>query len=97
MDYLDIAGRYNNRLAEAFLNAKHVKCCVISFTSDWLYSTTENKQIVHALNASGVPVSFAEIQSPHGHDSFLLELPEMDKMLDGFLASTANSLGLKAS
>ena len=97
MDYLDIASRYNNRLAEAFQNAKHVKCCVISFTSDWLYSTTENKHIVHALNASGVPVSFAEIQSPHGHDSFLLELPEMDKMLDGFLASAATSLGLTAS
>ncbi|UTW55155.1 homoserine O-acetyltransferase [Kordiimonas sp. SCSIO 12610] len=93
MDYLDIAGRHNNRLAEAFQHAKHVKCCVISFTSDWLYPTAENKQIVHALNASGVPVSFAEIDSPHGHDSFLLDLPEMDKMLDGFIKSCAQSAG----
>lgn len=94
MDYLDIASRHENRLAGAFQNATHVKCCVISFTSDWLYPTLENKHIVHALNASGVPVSFAEIQSPHGHDSFLLELPEMDKMLDGFLKSCALTHGL---
>lgn len=94
MDYLDIASRFDGRLAGAFQNATHVKCCVISFTSDWLYPTLENKHIVHALNASGVPVSFAEIQSPHGHDSFLLELPEMDKMLDGFLKSCALTHGL---
>jgi homoserine O-acetyltransferase len=94
MDYLDIASRFDGRLAGAFQNATHVKCCVISFTSDWLYPTLENKHIVHTLNASGVPVSFAEIQSPHGHDSFLLELPEMDKMLDGFLKSCALTHGL---
>jgi homoserine O-acetyltransferase len=96
MDYLDIAARYNNRLAEAFQRAAHVRCCVISFTSDWLYPTVENKNIVHALNASGVPVSFAEIESPHGHDSFLLDLPEMDKMISGFLNSCARSAGLRA-
>nr|WP_262693843.1 homoserine O-acetyltransferase [Kordiimonas aquimaris] len=91
MDYLDIPGRYNGRLADAFTGATHVRCCVISFTSDWLYPTIENKRIVHALNAAGVPVSFAEIQSAHGHDAFLLEAPEMDAMLTGFLDSAAKS------
>jgi len=87
MDYLDIPSRYGGRLADAFIGARDVRCCVISFTSDWLYPTVENKRIVHALNAAGVPVSFAEIETAHGHDSFLLEIPEMDVMLEGFLAS----------
>lgn len=91
MDYLDIAGRHNGRLADAFMGAQHVRCCVISFTSDWLYPTIENKRIVHALNAAGVPVSFAEINSPHGHDAFLLDEPEMDTMLTGFLSSAEAS------
>jgi homoserine O-acetyltransferase len=91
MDYLDIAGRHNGRLADAFKDARHVRCCVISFTSDWLYPTIENKQIVHALNAAGVPVSFAEIESAAGHDAFLLEEPEMDKMLAGFLDAAEKS------
>ncbi len=87
MDYLDIPSRYGGRLADAFIGARDVRCCVISFTSDWLYPTVENKRIVHALNAAGVPVSFAEIETAHGHDAFLLENAEMDKMLEGFLAS----------
>ena len=91
MDYLDIAGRHNGRLADAFLNARHVRCCVISFTSDWLYPTVENKRVVHALNAAGVPVSFAEIETSFGHDSFLLDVPEMDRMLEGFLATASET------
>ena len=91
MDYLDIAGRHNGRLADAFLNARHVRCCVISFTSDWLYPTVENKRVVHALNAAGVPVSFAEIETRFGHNSFLLDVPEMDRMLEGFLATAAET------
>jgi len=95
MDYLDIAGRHDGRLADAFKGAAHVRCCVISFTSDWLYPTAENKRIVHALNAAGVPVSFAEIEAPHGHDSFLLDVPEMDHMLRGFMDAAARTRGLK--
>lgn len=91
MDYLDIAGRHDGRLADAFSRAAHVRCCVISFTSDWLYPTVENKRIVHALNAAGVPVSFSEIDSPHGHDSFLLDAPEMDIMIQSFLAAAART------
>jgi len=95
MDYLDIARRFDGRLADAFKNAAHVRCCVISFSSDWLYPTSENKSIVHAMNAAGVPVSFAEIDTPHGHDAFLLEEPELDQMLGGFIAAAAKTLGDK--
>ncbi|WP_417464288.1 homoserine O-acetyltransferase MetX [Kordiimonas sp.] len=94
MDYLDIAARHDGRLADAFKGAAHVRCCVISFTSDWLYPTVENKRIVHALNAAGVPVSFAEIESPFGHDAFLLDVPEMDHMLTGFVTAAARTNGL---
>ena len=52
------------------------KFLVISFTSDWLYPTQENKEIVIALNAIGADVGFVEIESDKGHDSFLLEVPK---------------------
>ncbi|MBL4838644.1 MAG: homoserine O-acetyltransferase [Kordiimonadaceae bacterium] len=94
MDYLDIPRRYDGRLADAFAAATHVRCCVISFSSDWLYPTVENKRIVHAMNAAGVPVSFAEINTPHGHDAFLLDEPEMDQMLEGFVKAAAKTGGL---
>jgi len=95
MDYLDIAGRHEGRLADAFKDAANVRCCVISFSSDWLYPTTENKAIAHAMNAAGVRVSFAEINSPHGHDAFLLEEPEMDAMISGFMGAAAAAEGLE--
>ena len=54
------------------LKIKNTKFLVISFSSDWLYTTKENKDIVIALNASGADVSFSEIKTDKGHDSFLL-------------------------
>jgi len=61
------------------------KFFVISFTSDWLYPTQENKDIVIALNAIGADVGFAEIESDKGHDSFLLDVPEFLNALKNFL------------
>ena len=60
---------------------------IISFSSDWLYTTKENKDIVIALNASGADVSFSEIKTDKGHDSFLLEEKEFLKTLKGFIDS----------
>ena len=94
MDYLDLPKRGNGRLANVFKGAKHIRCCLFSFTTDWLYPTSENKQIVHALNAAGARVSFSEIVSPYGHDAFLLEEPEMDRMLDGFIRAAADERGI---
>lgn len=94
MDYFDLAERNDGKLAEAFRAASDVRTCVFSFTTDWLYPTSENKAIVHALNAVGAPVSFSEIESSFGHDAFLLDVPEMDRLLSGFLTSAAKAKGL---
>lgn len=86
MDYFDVAEEHGGLLANAFRGAK-TRFCVISFDTDWLYPTRESRQIVHALNAAGAAVSFVELQSPFGHDAFLLEAPEMNRVIDGFLKS----------
>jgi len=88
MDYFDIANRHDGVLAGAFRDTP-VRFCVISFTSDWLYPTAESRRIVHALNAVAANVSFAEIIADDGHDSFLLESPELGRVLRGFLAGAA--------
>jgi|TARA_Y100001970_G_scaffold112236_1_gene140049 homoserine O-acetyltransferase len=84
MDYFDLVKQYNGNLSEAFINSK-VKFFIISFTSDWLYPTSENKEIVIALNAAGADVGFIEIKSDKGHDSFLLDVPEFLKSVKNFL------------
>ena len=84
MDYFDLAEEHGGRLADAFANGS-ARFCLISFDTDWLYPMAESRRIVHALSAAGAPVSFVELSSPFGHDSFLLDVPALDRVIDGFL------------
>ncbi|MET0238851.1 MAG: homoserine O-acetyltransferase [Sphingobium sp.] len=84
MDYYDIAEDHGGSLAAAFA-ATRARFCLISFDTDWLYPTAESRLIVHALNAAGREVSFVELNSPFGHDAFLLDAPDMNRVIDGFL------------
>ncbi|MEO1046521.1 MAG: homoserine O-acetyltransferase [Pseudomonadota bacterium] len=86
MDYFDLADAGGGSLAKAFAAAR-ARFCLISFDTDWLYPTAESRRIVHALNAAGAEASFVELSSPFGHDAFLLENPEMDRIISGFLAN----------
>jgi homoserine O-acetyltransferase len=95
MDYFDLAADYNGKVANAFLGTP-TRFCVISFTSDWLFPTSESRAIVHALNAGGARVSFAEIVTDKGHDAFLLEEPEMFEIVNGFLDGAGRARGLVA-
>ena len=88
MDYFDLAAPHDGRLAAAFASTK-TRFALISFTSDWLYPTAESRRIVRALNAAGAAVSFVELDSPYGHDAFLLDAPEMNRVVDGFLRASA--------
>jgi homoserine O-acetyltransferase len=84
MDYFDLAEECGGRLADAFAGAT-ARFCLVSFDTDWLYPTTESRIIAHALNAAGAPVSFVELSAPFGHDSFLLDVPALDRVIAGFL------------
>jgi homoserine O-acetyltransferase len=94
MDYFDLAADCNGIVANAFKGAG-TRFCVVSFTSDWLFPTSESRAIVHALNASSVRVSFAEIVTDKGHDAFLLDEPELFAIVRGFLDGAAKARGLK--
>ncbi|MHA1189989.1 MAG: homoserine O-acetyltransferase, partial [Alphaproteobacteria bacterium] len=93
MDYFDLAADYDGNLADVFKDTKTRFCCV-SFTSDWLFPTSENRTIVHAMTAAGAAVSFVEIETDRGHDSFLLDLPELFETVGGFVNSAARLKGL---
>jgi len=87
MDYFDHSVSFKKTLE--FINNPndHIKYLVISFTSDWLFPTRENKEIVEILNSLSKDVSFLEIETDKGHDSFLLDEPDLDFAIKGFLES----------
>ena len=84
MDYFDLTKRFDGNLSKAF-EKSDTKFFIISFTSDWLYPTSENREIVIALNAIGKNVGFVEITSDKGHDSFLLDVPDFLNTVRNFL------------
>ena len=88
MDYFDLSEEHDGMLANAFKGSR-TRFCVVSFDSDWLYPTSESRNIIHALNAAGAPASFVELSAPFGHDSFLLDVPALDRVVRGFLEAAA--------
>jgi homoserine O-acetyltransferase len=93
MDYFDLAAETGGVLANAFRGTP-VRFCLFSFTSDWLFPTRESRAVVQALNAAAANVSFVEIESDKGHDAFLLDEPEFEATLRGFLAGSAERRGI---
>jgi homoserine O-acetyltransferase/O-succinyltransferase len=93
MDYFDLADDHGGALANAFRGTR-TRFCVASFTSDWLFPTSDSRQIVHALNAAGARVSFVEIGTDKGHDAFLLDIPELFATTRGFIGAAARERGL---
>ena len=86
MDYFDLERDYGS-LTKAFSNTKS-RFLVVSFTSDWLFTPAQSEAIVNALLANGKDVSYCNIDSPYGHDAFLLEPETLGSFISSFLAAT---------
>jgi homoserine O-acetyltransferase len=72
LDYFDPARAYQGDLDRAFAAAR-AEFLVVSFTTDWRFAPERSREIVNALLHNHRNVSYAEISSAHGHDSFLMK------------------------
>jgi homoserine O-acetyltransferase len=72
LDYFDPGFEYGGDLAKALTPAR-AAYFVISFTTDWRFSSGRSREIVRALLHNRLEVTYAEIDAPHGHDAFLLD------------------------
>lgn len=64
---------------------------VLSFDSDWRFSTEHAREIATELRGAGAPVTFRELSASHGHDSFLFPIPEYHRTVAGFLDQLAGA------
>jgi len=86
MDYYDAAARWGGgSLVEACRRVR-ARTLVVSFASDWLYPPGDCKDLALALAKTGVGVTYADVPSRFGHDSFLVETRKVGRLLRGFLA-----------
>jgi homoserine O-acetyltransferase len=93
MDLFDIAADHDGQLAKAFAGTR-TRFLLVSFSSDWLFPTAQSRAIARALNQVAANVSFVEIISDKGHDAFLLDEPDLFRVLSGFIAGCAEHAGL---
>ncbi|MDD2860124.1 MAG: homoserine O-acetyltransferase [Acidiphilium sp.] len=94
MDFFDLAADHGGSLASAFRGSR-TRFLLVSFSSDWLFPTTESRILARALNQVAANVSFVEIISDKGHDAFLLDEPDFHRTVAGFLGGAAEAAGLK--
>jgi len=89
MDLHDVA-RGRGSLERAMLRVV-APTMAVGIWSDMLYPAYQQQQIHHALVGNGVPCEYVEIDSPHGHDAFLINSDQLDEPLERFLAGVVKS------
>jgi homoserine O-acetyltransferase/O-succinyltransferase len=83
LDYFDPARDHGGDLAKA-LAAARCGFFIASFTTDWRFPPTRSHEIVKALLANQVPVTYTEVNAPHGHDAFLLDDPQYHSLVRAY-------------
>jgi homoserine O-acetyltransferase len=72
---------------EAALAPVTASTLIVGFTSDWLFPPAQNRAIATALLRAGKAASYAELATDLGHDSFLLESPQLYDLVRGFITA----------
>ena len=91
LDYFDPAREFDDDLVAALRTAT-ADFLVISFTTDWRFSSARSRELVRALVRAGRNVSHADIDAPQGHDAFLLPIPRYLEVLDAYLSRVADGI-----
>lgn len=92
LDYFDPASEYGDDLAQALSQAK-CGFLVASFTTDWRFSPERSREITDALVEAGRDVCYAEIESNHGHDAFLISSPRYDAVMAAYMQRVEKDMG----
>ncbi|MGE4337072.1 MAG: homoserine O-acetyltransferase [Pigmentiphaga sp.] len=93
LDYFDPARAFGGDLAEA-LAPTQARFLLASFTTDWRFPPEHSREIVRAMLRHHRPVSYAEIDAPHGHDAFLMDHPRYHSVVRAYYQRIAEELGL---
>ena len=93
LDYFDPSRTHGGDLAKALSVAK-AEFLLVSFSTDWRFPPSRSREIVQALLKNKTPVTYAEIDAPHGHDAFLLDDSRYHAVVQGYYDRIAAELGL---
>jgi homoserine O-acetyltransferase/O-succinyltransferase len=87
MDYFDLTRAHGS--LEAAFSRTDADFLVVSFSSDWLFPTSQSRDIIRALRHNGLNVISSEVKTDYGHDAFLLEADQIGWLVSHFLTQPA--------
>ena len=90
LDYFDPAADFDNDIAAA-LQRCQARFLVVSFSSDWRFSPAKSRELVRALLDVDKDVSYIDVDSEQGHDSFLLPVPVYHDVLRNYFTGIENA------
>jgi homoserine O-acetyltransferase len=76
---------FENGPAAEVLRRVRARFLVISFASDWLYPPAQSRELVRLLKRAGIPVTYINLGTEYGHDSFLIENPAFASVVRHYL------------
>jgi homoserine O-acetyltransferase len=83
MDHFDLVARHGS-LEKAFA-ASQSEFLLVAVSSDWHFFPEQMRDLARTLVAQKKVVSLVELDSPYGHDAFLLEVEHLSQVIHGFL------------
>jgi len=92
LDYFDPSREFDDDLVAALKQAS-ADFMVISFTTDWRFSSARSRELVRALVRAGRNASHTDIDAPQGHDAFLLPIPRYLEVFAAYMGRIAREIG----
>ncbi|KAB2934879.1 MAG: homoserine O-acetyltransferase [Leptonema illini] len=94
---LDMYDLLDGRNADEALAGVKCRFLIVSFESDWLYPPKQSREMARILRRAGKAVTYLNLDTEYGHDSFLIQNPPLQKVLDSFLDLEYKNLQTRAS
>jgi homoserine O-acetyltransferase len=88
MDHFDLVARYGS-LDKAFAPTR-AEFLLVALSSDWHFYPEQTREMGRVLLNQKKVVSVVELDSPYGHDAFLLEVANLSQVIQGFLEKPAS-------
>jgi homoserine O-acetyltransferase len=85
-DWFDMAEYGHGSVLEGLKRICIKRAMVIGVSTDILFPLQQQEQIAEGLQAAGAEVEFVALDSPQGHDAFLVDIDSYSRAIGGFLA-----------
>lgn len=86
-DWFDVAEYGDGNARTALQKIQIERALVIGVSTDILFPLSQQEEIAEGLQAGGAEVNFVALDSPQGHDAFLVDIPRFGAAIEGFLAT----------